>query len=555
MEGNNSGKLSACFLAFAFLLLAVCSTTERIILCKNKTIRRKVPARCAEYLENLQCNKLLRCIKSHYSRGNGSMATDIKTLPGRNPVNSTREGETVHFECKIFNANESSYHVSWWRNGDILFLKDTLVPLMDRNESSRYRVHMSGNNTHVLTILDISRHIDEGVYACKFNVNGNQGFEHFFHLNFIYSPEVDEVVLEDPLLENPIHRPDPLANILVFNETANVTLRCLASGNPSPFINWTRSGSKLPLERIIQTTDDVITIVNVSRYDNGRYTCQATNSLGESASNYVDLKVQYPPIIKIPATHITGVKSKTVLLECKVFAEPPATKLWFKDGVLVEAGINQNRLFIAVDEDSTKLDILRVIPDIDYGNYTCRATNMLGSTEGYINLNGLPTDPKIVSKNFSHHRNSYTLEWYYEQAADENRVLYFTYCYLNKQLYVNSNRRSIIDNVNAPCFNVTVPPKSKQRMFRSKLIDLFPNAQYMLELYVVNQYGRGDVAKHTFETPDVDISSTPSTCTFHVGDPRQLSDNSALTSAECNVQLLFLLLLAVVMLRLRYENE
>lgn len=47
---------------------------------------------------------------------------------------------------------------------------------------------------------------------------------------------------------------------------------------------------------------------------------------------------------------------------------------------------------------------------------------------------GLPTDPKIVSKNFSHHRNSYTLEWYYEQAEDENRVLYFTYCYLNKQV-------------------------------------------------------------------------------------------------------------------------
>lgn len=84
-------------------------------------------------------------------------------------------------------------------------------------------------------------------------------------------------------------------------------------------------------------------------------------------------------------------------------------------------------------------------------------------------------------------------------SSPDNLVICFVF---TLQIYMNGKLKSVIDNPNAPCFNVTIPKHAKERIFTSRLTDLFPNANYLLELYAVNQYGKGDIAEHTFKTAE-----------------------------------------------------
>ncbi|XP_071848524.1 lachesin-like [Apostichopus japonicus] len=502
-----------------------------IVVC-NKQLNR-VPERCKYYADTAKCRKLKQCMRQREKSVNGTAFDMIYTQPGDRVVNKSREGDTVNFECKIFNVYDMEYHISWYRNDDILFSENRLIPPMSRNDSKRYHVQEVENNTHILTISEIARHMDDGLYACRFNVEGTKGIEETFILNIVYSPEIEGITI-DGLTQNPsIHQPDPSVSTFVYNETQNAFLRCVATGSPKPNINWTRDSVLLQGDRIEQR-DDLVLIKNLSRTDNGRYRCHAYNDQGKSSSDYINIRVQYPPEIHIPKAHETGDRSRSVRLECLVHAEPPATKQWIRNDEVIIAERTQNRIYIANDENSTRIHILNITPSTDYSNYTCKAENLLGTAEASIELNGLPTAPEIFSTNISHHRNSYNLRWSYKHTDDDSRV-YFTYCYLRKQIYMNGKLKSVIDNPNAPCFNVTIPKHAKERIFTSRLTDLFPNANYLLELYAVNQYGKGDIAEHTFKTAEVDISSTPSTCTFDSPDSDTLIGGTPMAVSPSHV--------------------
>ena len=71
---------------------------------------------------------------------------------------------------------------------------------------------------------------------------------------------------------------------------------CNASGNPTPQLSWTKSGSPL------NTTDNArislsarnkqLNITNVNRVDSGEYRCVANNSVGAVNSRAAFLTVQ-----------------------------------------------------------------------------------------------------------------------------------------------------------------------------------------------------------------------------------------------------------------------
>ena len=59
-------------------------------------------------------------------------------------------------------------------------------------------------------------------------------------------------------------------------EGSNLTLRCSASGNPTPNITWTKDKSSLVLHQ-----GDTYSIVDIDRNAAGNYTCTAWNGVGE----------------------------------------------------------------------------------------------------------------------------------------------------------------------------------------------------------------------------------------------------------------------------------
>ena len=86
---------------------------------------------------------------------------------------------------------------------------------------------------------------------------------------------------------------DPKASPV--KEGENLTLFCNASGS-SLKILWEKNGSDInPSEdsRIFLSRDnEQLTIVNVSRTDNGAYQCVASNEVGVATSNTATVTVQ-----------------------------------------------------------------------------------------------------------------------------------------------------------------------------------------------------------------------------------------------------------------------
>jgi len=72
---------------------------------------------------------------------------------------------------------------------------------------------------------------------------------------------------------------------LVSVDTGNsIEFHCIATGNPRPSIEWTRSdGQPLPIDSVVE--DGVLRIQVVTVEHQGEYQCTALNSLGSSQAS------------------------------------------------------------------------------------------------------------------------------------------------------------------------------------------------------------------------------------------------------------------------------
>ena len=60
------------------------------------------------------------------------------------------------------------------------------------------------------------------------------------------------------------------------NETDNLTLPCVATGVPSPFVSWVKVSSGQ------RTNGSLLQLTNISRSQFGKYRCEASNECGNA---------------------------------------------------------------------------------------------------------------------------------------------------------------------------------------------------------------------------------------------------------------------------------
>ena len=61
------------------------------------------------------------------------------------------------------------------------------------------------------------------------------------------------------------------------DENTTVMFSCLFKGNPAPIVNWSLNG------KILQTTEGSTTVDSARCSNTGRYTCTASNIIGNSS--------------------------------------------------------------------------------------------------------------------------------------------------------------------------------------------------------------------------------------------------------------------------------
>lgn len=130
-------------------------------------------------------------------------------------------------------------------------------------------------------------------------------------------------------------------------------------------------------------------ITNVRKEDRGTYYCVAENGVGRGSRRNINVEVEFAPVISAPRPRLGQALQYDMDMECHVEAYPPPAITWYKDDILLNNNQHQSISHFATADEYTDTTIRVItIEKKQYGNYTCRATNKLGTAETYVELFG-----------------------------------------------------------------------------------------------------------------------------------------------------------------------
>ncbi|XP_053365553.1 peroxidasin [Clarias gariepinus] len=156
-------------------------------------------------------------------------------------------------------------------------------------------------------------------------------------------------------------------------EGHTVDFLCEATGNPQPFIAWTRSGSPLHVDgRHAVLSTGTLRISRVAPHDQGQYECQAVNPVGSvRAAVQLNIQQRVTPVFTNAPRDMTVESGNDAQIPCSAHGEPSPVITWNKDGVQVtESGkfhINPDG-YLEVND----------VGLADAGRYECVARNSIG---------------------------------------------------------------------------------------------------------------------------------------------------------------------------------
>lgn len=84
---------------------------------------------------------------------------------------------------------------------------------------------------------------------------------------------------------------EPANGKVVVRKGTTVSLECRANGNPAPTVAWFKRGRRIEDKGALSNNGMVMTIRDVTRKNAGLYTCQASNGVGNPATEELRLQV------------------------------------------------------------------------------------------------------------------------------------------------------------------------------------------------------------------------------------------------------------------------
>ncbi|KAK6634651.1 hypothetical protein RUM43_012052 [Polyplax serrata] len=258
------------------------------------------------------------------------------------PIQSVHLGKTADLQCSHQGFPITS--VQWLKDG----------------QSLRFGPRIRQVTNTQIQIFSVSKE-DRGMYQCvvKNDIEMCQGSAEL-RLGEVY-PQFLYKFIEQTMQPGP-----------------SVSLKCSASGNPTPQISWLLDGfplqhsDRLIIGQYVTVFGDVVSHVNVSSVkaeDGGEYECVAENKAGKS-SHSAWLNVYGLPYVR-PMPPISAVAGKTLVIKCPVAGYPIEGVTWEKDGVRLPTSVRQR-------VSNNTLSIENVQKDTDQGSYTCFARNRQG---------------------------------------------------------------------------------------------------------------------------------------------------------------------------------
>ena len=148
----------------------------------------------------------------------------------------------------------------------------------------------------------------------------------------------------------------------------------------------------------------------VPREDTGLYTCLASNGVGEGAEAGVRLVVQFPPSVRAERKQVHAGPGVTLELSCRVEGEPAPDLVWYRGEVRVQSSPGAATVSPSRHHHRHTLR-LATSPLDTFGNYSCVATNRLGTARGHIEVHGRPTEAVFLRGTTYSGQSSAQLAW------------------------------------------------------------------------------------------------------------------------------------------------
>uniref|UniRef100_A0A8C5PHI7 Ig-like domain-containing protein n=1 Tax=Leptobrachium leishanense TaxID=445787 RepID=A0A8C5PHI7_9ANUR len=266
----------------------------------------------------------------------------VSVLPS-GPIR-VKVGESISLEC--MGIGDPRPLVSWRRTGARQDLKQqNLVPI----------------DSFLSVQILSARPEDAGSYTC---VGHNPAGSTLAHVEIhvdgsLPSHNVPKVTTDEPVL------------IVLSGEKA--TLRCSATGSPTPTITWSKLRAPLPWQH--QVVNNTLIIPKVAQQDSGQYICNASNPDGYSEV-FITLDVETPPYATTFPDEASISVGEVIQIQCLAHGTPPLRFEWSKvNGSLPDrASVRDSILHINTAKAA------------DAGTYRCAVSNKVGSSEAVVRV-------------------------------------------------------------------------------------------------------------------------------------------------------------------------
>ncbi|XP_071517137.1 cell adhesion molecule Dscam2-like [Panulirus ornatus] len=274
-------------------------------------------------------------------------------------------GGRLELRCHV--SGEPVDTVTWYKDGNVL--------------RSGRRVRLRPRESLHVAPVDAS---DAGIYQCTATYGQDYAHAHAHVTLGAAAPQLVYRFIEQTLQPGPA-----------------VSLKCIATGTPTPHISWTLDGFPIPHShryvkgQYVSAHGDVISHVNISTVhvtDGGTYTCWAENSAGRVVHS-ARLNVYGPPHVR-PMGQVSAVAGQTFTVSCPASGYPIHRITWKKDGVRLPTSHRQR-----VHPNGT-LVLEEVTRGADDGQYSCTASSRQGRSDTQHLSVRVMVPPRLAPLNF-----------------------------------------------------------------------------------------------------------------------------------------------------------
>ncbi|XP_050978992.1 contactin-2 [Labeo rohita] len=282
-------------------------------------------------------------------------------------------------------------------------------------------------------------------------------------------------------VQAPDFRLNPVRKLVPAARGGQVKMECKPRAAPKPTLFWSRGTELLTNStRITVTPDGVLWIYNISRADEGKYTCFAENYLGK-ANSTGHLSVRDATKITLAPSNADINQGENATLQCHASHDPTMdlTFTWSLNGVLLDLE-EPNGHYRRMEGKETIGDLVIVTGQLSHaGTYTCMAQTVVDSAVASAKLvvRGPPGPPGglvVTSVNDT----SVELRW---SRGYDNHSPIGKYVILGRSSQTHDWKRMRTD-----------PANIEGNAESARVIDLRPWMDYEFQVIASNILGSGE---------------------------------------------------------------